>query len=56
MSPIQVRHSDDRTVVLKNLHVDMTGKYTCEVSTEDIFETVQESAEMTVVGNGKLIT
>ena len=28
----------------------MTGRYTCEVSTEGIFETVQASANMTVVG------
>jgi hypothetical protein len=46
----QVRNSDKRTVVLKNLHVDMTGRYTCEVSTEGIFETVSAEAEMTVVG------
>ena len=46
----QVRKSDDRTVVLNNLHVDMTGRYTCEVSTEGIFETVKESAKMTVIG------
>lgn len=37
-------------MVLKDLHVDMTGKYTCEVSTEGIFETVQGNAGMTVVG------
>eukprot|EP00095_Tigriopus_kingsejongensis_P001102 maker-scaffold497_size155254-snap-gene-0.10 protein:Tk01102 transcript:maker-scaffold497_size155254-snap-gene-0.10-mRNA-1 annotation:"PREDICTED: uncharacterized protein LOC102680362 isoform X2" len=46
---VDVQKSDDRTVVLKDLHVDMTGKYTCEVSTEGIFETVQGDAEMTVV-------
>jgi hypothetical protein len=45
-----VRHSDEKTVVLKNLHVDMTGTYTCEVSTEGIFETVKKSAKMTVIG------
>ena len=28
----------------------MTGTYTCEVSTEGIFETVKESAKMTVIG------
>ena len=31
----------------------MTGRYTCEVSTEGIFETVKASAEMTVVGGMK---
>ena len=46
----QVKNSDDRTVRLQNLHVDMTGKYTCEVSTEGIFETAVESGEMVVVG------
>lgn len=46
---VDVRKSDDRTVVLNNLHVDMTGRYTCEVSTEGIFETVKESAKMTVI-------
>ncbi|TRY78720.1 hypothetical protein TCAL_13275 [Tigriopus californicus] len=46
---VDVQRSDDRTVVLNNLHVDMTGKYTCEVSTEGIFETVQGNAGMTVV-------
>ena len=46
----QFHNSNDRTVVLKELHVDMTGRYTCEVSTEGIFETVKASAEMTVVG------
>ncbi len=48
--PFQVRKSDDKTVVLKNLHVDMTGTYSCEVSTEGIFETVRKSASMTVIG------
>ncbi len=28
----------------------MTGTYTCEVSTETVFETVSAQAEMTVVG------
>ena len=51
----QVERSDDRTVVLKDLHVDMTGKFTCEVSTEGIFETVKGSAEMTVVGTFVLV-
>ena len=37
-------------MVLKNLHVDMTGIYTCEVSTEGIFETVKKSSKMTVIG------
>ena len=46
---IDVHNSDDRTVRLQNLHVDMTGKYTCEVSTEGIFETAVESDEMVVV-------
>ena len=46
----QVSRSDERTVVLKNLHIDMTGLYTCEVSTEGIFETRQKSAKMTVIG------
>ncbi len=30
----------------------MTGEYTCEVSTEGIFETRQKSAKMTVIGKG----
>jgi hypothetical protein len=47
---LQVSRSDERTVVLKNLHIDMTGTYTCEVSTEGIFETRQKSAKMTVIG------
>ena len=46
----QLRQSDERTVFLKNLHVDMTGTYSCEVSTEGIFETVKKMAKMTVVG------
>ena len=37
-------------MVLNDLHVDMTGQYTCEVSTEGIFETVKKTAKMTVVG------
>lgn len=45
----QVEQSDDKTVKLKNLHLDMSGTYTCEVSTEGIYETVQASARMTVV-------
>ena len=49
-SIFQFHNSNDRTVVLKELHVDMTGRYTCEVSTEGIFETVKASADMTVVG------
>ena len=46
----QLRKSDDRTVVLKNLHVDMTGSYTCEVSTEGFFETALGKSNMTVIG------
>ena len=46
----QLQRSDDRTIVLRDLHVDMTGKYTCEVSTEGIFETVKDMAKMTVIG------
>ena len=41
-------------MVLKSLHVDMTGRYTCEVSTEGIFETVKAAADMTVVGGSVL--
>ena len=37
-------------MVLRNLHVDMTGRYTCEVSTEGSFETAVANANMTVVG------
>ena len=47
---LQFHNSNERTVVLKSLHVDMTGRYTCEVSTEGIFETVKAAADMTVVG------
>ncbi|CAB4059491.1 unnamed protein product [Lepeophtheirus salmonis] len=46
---VDPRRSDSTTVVLKNLHVDMTGTYTCEVSTEGTFETVQASAKMDVI-------
>ena len=45
--------SDDRTVVLRDLPVDMTGKYTCEVSTEKIFETAVANANMTVIGESR---
>ena len=45
----QMQQSDDKTIKLRNLHLDMTGTYTCEVSTEGIFETVQASARMTVI-------
>lgn len=46
----QLHRSDEKTIVLRNLHVDMSGTYTCEVSTEGIFETVKEMAKMTVIG------
>ena len=36
--------------MLKNLHVDMTGSYTCEVSTEGFFETALGKSNMTVIG------
>ena len=36
--------------MLRDLHVDMTGKYTCEVTTEGTFETVKDMAKMTVIG------
>ncbi len=36
-------------VHLNSLHVDMTGRYTCEVSTEGIFETDRATADMNVV-------
>ena len=52
--PAQFHNSNERTVVLKSLHVDMTGRYTCEVSTEGIFETVKAAADMTVVGGNIL--
>ena len=42
--------SNDYMVVLQRVEVDMTGRYTCEVSTEDHFETVREEAEMEVIG------
>ena len=51
----QSSRSDERTVVLRNLHVDMTGTYTCEVSTEGTFETVKEMAKLTVVGECSLL-
>lgn len=46
---IDLEQSDDRTVVLRDLPVDMTGRYTCEVSTEKIFETATKEANMTVI-------
>ena len=46
----QLQRSDDKTIVLRDLHVDMTGKYTCEVTTEGTFETVKDMAKMTVIG------
>ena len=46
---IDVDRSDDKTIVLNRLHVDMTGTYSCEVSTEGIFETVKKMAKMTVM-------
>ncbi len=46
----QMSSSNDYMVVLQRVEVDMTGRYTCEVSTEDHFETVREEAEMEVIG------
>ena len=47
---LQLQRSDDKTIVLRDLHVDMTGTYSCEVTTEGIFETVKDIAKMTVIG------
>ena len=46
---IDFHNSDERTVVLKELHVDMMGRYTCEVSTDGNSETVKAAADMIVV-------
>lgn len=54
VSTFQVQQSDENSVFLEDLHVDMTGKYTCEVSTEVTFETVRASGHMAVVGEDEL--
>ena len=46
----QLRQSNERSVVLKNIHVDMTGTYTCEVSAMDTHENVSKKAKMFVIG------
>ena len=46
----QLQRSDEKNIYLWDLHVDMTGTYTCEVSTEGTFETVKETAKMNVIG------
>jgi len=46
---IDLRRSDEKNILLHNLHVDMTGTYTCEVSTEGTFETVKKTAKMNVI-------
>jgi len=40
---------DDDTVVLRDVHADMSGYYTCEVTTAGLYETVQEKQYLLVV-------
>jgi len=46
---IDLQRSDEKNIYLYNLHVDMTGTYSCEVSTEGTFETVKKTAKMNVI-------
>ena len=43
-SCFQLRRSDEKNILLHNLHVDMTGTYTCEVSTEGTFRANRKQA------------
>ena len=40
---------DAKSVVLREVHADMSGYYTCEVTTQVIYETVQQKQYLLVV-------
>ena len=40
---------DAKSVVLREVHADMSGYYTCEVTTQVIYETVQQKHYLLVV-------
>ena len=46
---------DAKSVVLREVHADMSGYYTCEVTTQVIYETVQQKQYLLVVRKWKYI-
>ena len=46
---------DAKSVVLREVHADMSGYYTCEVTTQVIYETVQQKHYLLVVRKWKHI-
>ena len=46
---LQQSRCDSRSVVLTDVHADMSGYYTCEVTTQKTFETVQARQYLLVV-------
>ena len=40
---------DAKTVVLRDVHADMSGYYTCEVTTQELYETVTKRHYLQVV-------
>ena len=46
---LQKSRCDSRSVVLTDVHADMSGYYTCEVTTQKTFETVQARQYLLVV-------
>ena len=46
---LQEHRCDSKSVVLVNVHADMSGYYTCEVTTKRTFETVYAKQYLLVV-------
>ena len=47
---------DAKSVVLREVHADMSGYYTCEVTTQVIYETVQQKQYLLVVRKWNIST
>ena len=49
LPPLQEQRCDSKSVVLVSVHADMSGYYTCEVTTQRTFETVTAKQYLLVV-------